>query len=104
MTAVFVIEDQAPVRDALAEMLRVFGFSVEVFETADQLLRTINSRRAGCVVADVRMPGMSGIELVQEPSPQDPTSGSAILRLRRRSNGGRRHQGWRRGFYRETYR
>ena len=66
MTVVFVIDDQAPVRHALAEMLRVFGFSVEVFETADRFLQTIDSRRAGCIVADVRLPGTSGIELVHD--------------------------------------
>jgi two-component system response regulator FixJ len=67
MTSVFVIDDQDSVRHALGEMLRVFGFTVEVFESADRFLQTA-SGRAGCVVADVRMPGMDGIELVRELS------------------------------------
>jgi len=65
MTSVFVIDDQESVRHALGEMLRVFGFTVEVFESADRFLQTA-SGRTGCVVADVRMPGMDGIELVRE--------------------------------------
>ena len=66
MTAVFVIDDQDSVRHALGEMLRVFGFTVELFESADRFLQTVVPGRAGCVVADVRMPGMDGIELVRE--------------------------------------
>jgi two-component system, LuxR family, response regulator FixJ len=65
MTSVFVIDDQDSVRHALGEMLRVFGFTVEVFDSADRFLQTA-AGRAGCVVADVRMPGMDGIELVRE--------------------------------------
>ena len=66
MTAVFVIDDQPSVRHALGEMLRVFGFTVELFESADRFLQSVGPGRAGCVVADVRMPGMDGIELVRE--------------------------------------
>jgi two-component system response regulator FixJ len=66
MTSVFVVDDQDSVRHALGEMLRVFGFQVELFESADTFLQSIGPDRAGCVVADVRMPGMDGIELVRE--------------------------------------
>jgi two-component system response regulator FixJ len=63
---VFVIDDQASVRHALAEMLGVFGFAVETHESAISFLKTLDRPRPGCVVADVRMPGMDGIELVRE--------------------------------------
>src|SRR5262245_11234150 len=63
---VYVIDDQQAVRDALAEMLRLFGYSVEVFPAADAFLERILAARPGCIVADVRMPGMDGIELVRE--------------------------------------
>lgn len=63
---VFVIDDQQTVRDALAEMLDVFGYRVETYDSADAFLRTLDQARSGCVVADVRMPGMNGIELVAE--------------------------------------
>src|SRR6266545_5979124 len=66
MTTVFVIDDQDSVRHALAEMLGVFGFAVETHESAASFLRSLDPARPGCVVADVRMPGMDGIELVRE--------------------------------------
>jgi len=63
---VFVIDDQASVRHALGEMLNVFGFRVETFESADDFLADAAPQRTGCIVADVRMPGMDGIALVRE--------------------------------------
>lgn len=63
---IFLIDDQDSVRHALGEMLRVFGFSVETHASADAFLGEADITRAGCVVADVRMPGTDGIELVRE--------------------------------------
>jgi two-component system response regulator FixJ len=68
MTTVFVIDDQQSVRYALAEMLGVFGFTVETYDSAIGFLAAFDRPRPGCVVADVRMPGMDGIELVRELS------------------------------------
>jgi two-component system, LuxR family, response regulator FixJ len=61
-----VIDDQAAVRDALGEMLRVFGYTVRTFDSADGFLAALTGDEAGCIVADVRMPGTDGIELVRE--------------------------------------
>lgn len=63
---IFIIDDQASVRDALAEMLSVFGYNVETYESADEFLAKLNGSHAGCIVADVRMPGTDGIELTRE--------------------------------------
>jgi two-component system, LuxR family, response regulator FixJ len=63
---IFLIDDQQSVRHALGEMLNVFGFTVETYESADAFLRTLERARPGCVVADVRMPGTDGIELARE--------------------------------------
>jgi two-component system response regulator FixJ len=63
---VFVIDDQKSVREALMEMLSVFGFTVEAYESADTFLTKVDLARHGCVVADVRMPGTDGIALVRE--------------------------------------
>ena len=65
---IFVIDDQPSVRDAIGEMLSVFGFVVEVFDSAGAFLDKVHATRPGCVVADVRMPGMDGIALVSEMS------------------------------------
>lgn len=69
MTKVYIIDDQTAVRDAIAEMLNVFGFVVETFISADDFLkRRAASVPAGpvCVVCDVRMPGIDGIEFVRQ--------------------------------------
>jgi two-component system response regulator FixJ len=66
MPAVFIVDDQSSVRNALAEMLSVFGFTVETYESAEAFLNALEPPRPGCVVADVRMPGIDGIELVRE--------------------------------------
>jgi two-component system response regulator FixJ len=65
-TTVFVIDDQHSVRHALAEMLGVFGFTVETYDSATSFLAGYTLSQPGCVVADVRMPGMDGIQLVRE--------------------------------------
>ena len=63
---VYLVDDQASVRHALGEMLNVFGFQVETFASADDFLAKVGKPQPGCVVADVRMPGRDGIELVRE--------------------------------------
>lgn len=63
---IFVIDDQETVRKALGEMLSVFGFAVETFDSADRFLTVYDPTRPGCVVCDVRMPGTDGIQFVRE--------------------------------------
>ncbi len=62
----YVIDDQQSVRDALGEMLSVFGFETEKFDSADSFLKVVDPARPACIVADVRMPGTDGIELVKQ--------------------------------------
>src|SRR5262249_19097092 len=63
---IFFINDQESVRPPPCEMLSVFGFTVETYDSADAFLQAIDRLPSGCVVADVRMPGTDGIELVRE--------------------------------------
>jgi two-component system response regulator FixJ len=63
---IYLIDDQASVRHALGEMLSVFGFDVQTFDSADRFLEIAASAPPGCIVADVKMPGTDGIELVRE--------------------------------------
>jgi two-component system response regulator FixJ len=63
---VYIVDDQTSVRHALSEMLSVFGYRVETFASARDFLARGGPERSGCLVADVRMPGMDGIELMGE--------------------------------------
>ena len=68
MNSVFLIDDQVSVRRALGEMLQVFGFSVELYDSAQSFLNDFSPTKGGCIVADVRMEGIDGIELLHELS------------------------------------
>jgi two-component system, LuxR family, response regulator FixJ len=83
---IFVIDDHASVRDALGEMLSVFGYNLKTYESADSFLQTLDQHNAGCIVADVRMPGTDGISLVRELARRD-VALPVILTERTRSRG-----------------
>src|SRR5262252_5972863 len=63
--AVFVVDDDAAVRQGLRFMLRAAGYSVETFASARSFLEDYDPRRGGCLLLDVRMPEMTGLELQQ---------------------------------------
>lgn len=63
---VFVVDDDAAVRDALSWLIKSVGLKVETFGSAQEFLEKLNPKRGGCVVLDVRMPGMSGLELQEK--------------------------------------
>ena len=60
---VFVIDDDAAVRDSVALMLGLAGYRTAVFADAEAFLAAWKEDWVGCVVADVRLPGQSGVEL-----------------------------------------
>ncbi|MGH8741988.1 MAG: response regulator transcription factor [Burkholderiales bacterium] len=60
---VYVVEDDASVRDSLALMLGLAGYRTALFSDAEGFLAAYRSTWNGCVVADLRLPGVSGIEL-----------------------------------------
>jgi two-component system response regulator FixJ len=62
---VYVIDDDEALRDSLLFLLDSAGFEVTLFETAQQFLDTLPSLSFGCIVSDVRMPGIDGIELLK---------------------------------------
>ena len=60
---IFVVDDDEAVRDSLAALLQTRGFEVRAFESAPKLLAAIDKGTRGCVLTDVRMPEMDGLEL-----------------------------------------
>jgi FixJ family two-component response regulator len=60
---VFVVDDEAPVRRALRWLLEAVGFRVETFESAADFLHAYRAGRPGCLLLDLRLPGMDGLEL-----------------------------------------
>lgn len=60
---VFIVEDDEAVRDSLRMMLESLGHMVEAFDRADAFLESYDPESPGCLVLDIRMPGMNGMEL-----------------------------------------
>ena len=59
-----IVDDEAPVRDALTEVLDLDGFEAVAFEGGSSFLNWLSGARPSCVLIDVHMPGMSGIEVL----------------------------------------
>ena len=62
---VFVVDDDDAVRTALRLLIKSVGLPVETYPSAQEFLDAFDGDRAGCLVLDIRMPGMSGLELQQ---------------------------------------
>jgi two-component system response regulator FixJ len=72
---VVAVDDDFRVRESIARLAASAGLEVEVFRSAEELLVSAVLARAGCLITDVRMPGMDGLELqrrVQTTHPRLP--------------------------------
>jgi FixJ family two-component response regulator len=63
---VFIVDDDIAVRDSLSLLLGLKGFRSRIFANAENLLSAYDAAWFGCILADVRMPGLSGLELQTE--------------------------------------
>jgi two-component system response regulator FixJ len=63
---VFVVDDDADARDSLCALLESAGVAAEAFESARAFLDAHRPERSGCLIADIRMPDMDGLELQEE--------------------------------------
>ena len=58
-----IIDDDASVRVAISSLVRSYGFAAEGFQSAEDFLTVVDVSRIYCVVTDIQMPGMNGLEL-----------------------------------------
>ena len=63
---VSIVDDDESVREALKSLLRSVGFGAEVFASAEEFLKSDRLKNTACLILDVRMPGMSGLELQEQ--------------------------------------
>ena len=63
--SVIIVDDEASVREALASLLRSSGLRVASFASAEDLLRAASPDDVVCLILDINLPGMSGLELQQ---------------------------------------
>jgi len=63
---VFVVDDDAPTRDSLKDLIGSAGLNVETFASAQEFLTNPRPHAASCLVLDVNLPGLSGLDLQQE--------------------------------------
>ncbi len=61
--AVFVVDDDAAVRDSMRWLMDSVGLRVEAFDSGEAFLRAITPESSGCVVLDLRMPGLGGLDV-----------------------------------------
>lgn len=62
-STVFIVDDDEAVRDSLSWLMQSVGLNTETFPSADSFLQGFGEDRPGCLLLDIRMPGMSGLEL-----------------------------------------
>ena len=58
-----VVDDDVSVRESLESLIKSAGLEVRVFASAEEFLSSAHPRKADCLILDVRLPGMSGIDL-----------------------------------------
>lgn len=71
LNSVMVVDDEAPIRAAIEQWLTLSGFDVQVFSRAEDCLARLPEHFPGVIVSDVRMPGMSGLELLAKLQSRD---------------------------------
>ena len=70
-TLVYLVDDDFSVRDSLSMLVESTGQAVRCFESADEFLDNFDPDQAGCLILDVRMPNMTGLELQEELARRD---------------------------------
>ena len=65
---IFVVDDDASMRESIRRLIRVIGFRAQAFSSGHELLRSDGIADADCIISDVNMPAMNGLDLLSELS------------------------------------
>ncbi len=65
-STVYIVDDDQAIRHAMELLMRSVGLDYEIFHSADDFLASHSNDRAGCLVLDIRMPGLGGLELQEK--------------------------------------
>uniref|UniRef100_A0A7C1X536 Sigma-54-dependent Fis family transcriptional regulator n=1 Tax=Pseudomonas graminis TaxID=158627 RepID=A0A7C1X536_9PSED len=71
LNSVIVVDDEAPIREAVEQWLTLSGFEVRLFSRAEECLAQVPEHFPGVILSDVRMPGMGGLQLLAELQRRD---------------------------------
>jgi FixJ family two-component response regulator len=74
LATIAIVDDDDSIRHALRNLLRAAEFDVLAFGSAEEFLRALDGERVDCLIADINLPGMSGVALVEALT----TAGRAI--------------------------
>ena len=66
-----IVDDDESVRESVSSLVRSTGFGTRVFASAEEFLNSAHLRDTACLILDLRMPGMSGLELQRRLSDAD---------------------------------
>jgi len=77
-----VVDDDESVRSGVASLLRAAGYGAETFGSAEEFLNSGDHHRFACVVTDIHMPGMSGIELANRLGHDEPPTPVILVTAR----------------------
>lgn len=63
---VFILDDDPAIQDSLSMMLNSMNFATECYSSACEYLDSFDASRKGCLIIDIRLPGMSGLECLEK--------------------------------------
>ncbi len=71
VSRLYIVDDETELLTTLAESLRELGFSPQTFDRPEDLLLATSEHETGCVITDLRMPGIGGVELLRRLNQRD---------------------------------
>jgi FixJ family two-component response regulator len=77
--SIAIVDDEEPVRKALCRLLRLAGLTVETFESGQAFLDSLPAQRPDCLVLDLYMPGLNGLQVLERLRAADVTLPTVVI-------------------------